>query len=347
MQPHLPSHQSLRVQCLRAFACTLLVAYHLIGPSDDAGLKVAAGSVWRQFELLATPLRMPLFTFLSGYIYAARRQQDWARWRPFMQRKAKRLWLPYLSLTPLYLLGQFLTGREQQLSWQAVWDLYWVPHTFYWFLSALFIIFLVVSAWELYLPRTTLAGWAGLFGVWWALNLLQPIEPNVLGIGNALYLGPCFLAGLMLRRYGHFWNRPPIRTLVTAAALAGYLAYMALIALAQKTEHAWNTLLLIPLGCLLSLLLIRHFPVSRWMVRLGHYSYSIFLFHLFFITAARIALTRLGITDHMLLFLPGLAVGLAGPVLVEKLLRRWHWSRLVLLGQPQRPGHKPGTVTLD
>ncbi|MBK6454153.1 MAG: acyltransferase family protein [Proteobacteria bacterium] len=60
---------SERVQALRGFACILLVAFHVIGAHSDSGMVVADDSWWRTFSNIFTPLRMPLFTFLSGFVY--------------------------------------------------------------------------------------------------------------------------------------------------------------------------------------------------------------------------------------------------------------------------------------
>ena len=60
------------MQTLRGIACLLLVAFHAIGSSSASGLHVADSSVYRHFTNLFVHIRMPLFTFLSGLVYAYR-----------------------------------------------------------------------------------------------------------------------------------------------------------------------------------------------------------------------------------------------------------------------------------
>ena len=63
--------RDLKVDTLRGIACFLLVAYHVVGGDPTAGLKINEGIV-RQIVDVLVYLRMPLFVFLSGYVYAHR-----------------------------------------------------------------------------------------------------------------------------------------------------------------------------------------------------------------------------------------------------------------------------------
>jgi len=60
--------ESARVQASRGIACLLLVAFHTIGASAASGLHVPDDSPWREFTNLVVHVRMPLFTFLSGFV---------------------------------------------------------------------------------------------------------------------------------------------------------------------------------------------------------------------------------------------------------------------------------------
>jgi peptidoglycan/LPS O-acetylase OafA/YrhL len=64
-----PSKRNIPVDTLRGLACILLVAYHVIGVTPESGLRLHDGILKNANELLAY-IRMPLFTFLSGFVYA-------------------------------------------------------------------------------------------------------------------------------------------------------------------------------------------------------------------------------------------------------------------------------------
>src|SRR5678815_1036900 len=71
-RPSVPSTAaaSRHIQSLRGLACLLLVALHVIGGEATIGMQVDDDSVYRLFGKLMFHIRMPLFAFLSGYVYA-------------------------------------------------------------------------------------------------------------------------------------------------------------------------------------------------------------------------------------------------------------------------------------
>jgi membrane-bound acyltransferase YfiQ involved in biofilm formation len=76
---------------------------------------------------------------------------------------------------------------------------------------------------------------------------------------------------------------------------------------------------------------------SGFLSSIGFYSYTIYLFHVFFTAAARIFFKAAGITNIWLLFLLCTFAGLIGPVIVELFTRNNTFSRLLFLGKgPQK-----------
>src|SRR3569833_839663 len=97
------ANESLRVQTLRGLACLLLVAFHVIGSHATSGLRVDADSAYRQFANLFMHLRMPLFTFLSGFVYAYR-PAALGYAGTFAGKKFRQILLPLLCVSTLYFL---------------------------------------------------------------------------------------------------------------------------------------------------------------------------------------------------------------------------------------------------
>src|SRR3954467_4199218 len=96
--------ESARVQTLRGVACLLLVAFHAIGSSSASGLHVPDSSVYREFTNLFVHIRMPLFTFLSGLVYAYRPVRAGYE-LDFSAKKLRRLGVPLIvASTTLYYL---------------------------------------------------------------------------------------------------------------------------------------------------------------------------------------------------------------------------------------------------
>jgi peptidoglycan/LPS O-acetylase OafA/YrhL len=76
---------------------------------------------------------------------------------------------------------------------------------------------------------------------------------------------------------------------------------------------------------------------AAWLAGIGRYSYAIYLFHVFFTAATRIGLERIGIVSLLVHALLGVLMGLAGPILVDRLFTPFKWPALLLLGKSLKP----------
>ena len=84
------------------------------------------------------------------------------------------------------------------------------------------------------------------------------------------------------------------------------------------------------MGCLILLVVGIRFKPLAWI---GSYSYSIYLFHVFFTAGTRIILHKLNVYDVEIIFSIALATGLLLPILTEKILEKNYFTNLVFLGK--------------
>ena len=185
------------VDTARGIACVLLVQYHVIGYEATGGLEVAADSYWRFFADFLIYFRMPLFAFISGYVYA--RKPFAGQASRFLTGKTRRLLLPLFIVGTSFAFIAWLvpgTGTNKHLDWAT---LHIVPFAHYWFLESLFIIFLFVAVLEL---LRLLDGWKFLLilAAVVAINLTVA-APRYFGLAGAVYLCPYFLCGLASSRF--------------------------------------------------------------------------------------------------------------------------------------------------
>src|SRR5882762_10279178 len=124
-----PAEESGRIQALRGFSCLLLVAFHVIGSRATSGLHAGDDSLYRHFANLLQHVRMPLFTFLSGFVYAYRPVLQ-GRFGTFAQRKFKRLWLPLIGVSTLYFLLAMVAPPDThgKLPLDQMWRIYVFPY---------------------------------------------------------------------------------------------------------------------------------------------------------------------------------------------------------------------------
>lgn len=97
---------------------------------------------------------------------------------------------------------------------------------------------------------------------------------------------------------------------------------------------SWSRLLY-PVTLIPTLFLLLSLPWrNRFFTWLGGYAYSIYLFHGFGTSGGRILLKMAGIESIPFLFPSVTFIATLGPVVVDKVARRFKWGRILLLGKP-------------
>ncbi|WP_414010777.1 acyltransferase family protein [Limnobacter sp.] len=322
--------EQFRINTLRGLACMLLVAYHVIGSDQTNGLKIADG-FYRTISDLLSYLRMPLFTFLSGIVYAYKPCQTNAV--NFLQKKARRLLLPMLTVGTVFeLLQQFISGDKPVVdSWFL---LHIIPVAHYWFVESLFMVFILVTILEKVKFLNNYKTWAIVLFVS-AMLYCMPITWPYFSFSGFIYLTPFFLAGMGVQRYNLITipNRP--------LALVALLPMVALFALTYiNILPMWEprTLPALLIGFAACITLLALGLKSKLLARIGAFSYSIYLFHVFFTAFARILFGKLGMVHVEQIFIVSLTAGIVGPIIIEKILARFSLLGVLFLGKaPKKP----------
>jgi len=322
------------IDTLRGIACLLLVAYHGIG-DGSRGLRLPDDHMLRIISDSLVYLRMPLFTFLSGYVYALRPPAGFQDAGRFLRGKARRLLFPLLSVGLLYQCAQLAMPGVNRSDAGFDW-LYWLlPYEHFWFLQSIVLIITLVFLVDAlgWLNRT----WKLTFATAVVFLVFSHFrfETNIFSINGALYMLPYFLMGMLLRRHENQAGKLLLRGW---PLLALALMVLTCIVLEQRPPEgidftpgsywgqAYSALSIIFLYTL-------GWSVS-WLAATGRYSYSIYLFHVFGTAGARIVLTRLGIDQVPLLFAGAMAAGVLLPIVLDRVLSTWAVTSTVLLGKP-------------
>lgn len=331
---------SLQIETLRGLACLLLVAYHVVGADASLGLQVTDGPVRWLNDGMAY-LRMPLFTFLSGLVYGLRPFGGDSR--SFLTGKMRRLLVPMLVVGTLFAILQAVTpGTNSSAGPWYLWHVQPIAH--FWFVESLFWVFVVVWA----LERWSLLRNAQSFAMVLALACgvyLTVRGWSWFGIEGAIYLLPYFLVGLAATRFS---LRVPLAKVWVKAVLVvcavGAIVWMDVPVSNPDRRSVWMLLS----GLALCLLCLSTGWVNRYLAGVGRHSYAIYLFHVFFTAASRIALDRLQIDVLPLDLVLGVVMGLFGPMMVERLASGFKWAAVLLLGKSLRSragmGAKPAPL---
>jgi surface polysaccharide O-acyltransferase-like enzyme len=329
--------RKLSIDTLRGLACLLLVAFHVIGHDASAGLRLPQEHLLAQSNDVLALLRMPLFSFLSGFVYA---------WRPyegnahgFVRGKVRRLLVPLLLVGTLFAVIQAYTPGTNAgpIDWRL---LHIVPVAHYWFLESLFIIFLVTALLEHFALISTPGRFAAVW-LWAALLFIVNPMPIYFGLQGAVFLLPFFLLGLASNRFAERLARSQV--LGASGALLVMASLPFALAGVMPERPGLAALIISASACVF---LVRSQFELRWLAWIGAYSFAIYLFHSMFSAASRIALMQMGVTSLTALFTVGMLAGVAGPIVAAIVLRRIPWG-YVPLGEskPRRQRSVPVPVT--
>jgi surface polysaccharide O-acyltransferase-like enzyme len=326
--------ESRRVQTLRGLACILLVAFHTVGNHRWTGLHVADDSGFRFFANLFQYIRMPLFTFLSGFVYAYRSVLPGGA-RDLAWRKFTRLVMPLLCVATLYFAATSVAPPDSNgvIPLEQMWRIYVFPYVHFWFLQAIILIFAVVALLEHWrLLATPLRYGVVLLasvGVHLAVDMTRA-DDVPFGIFYALHFAPYFLLGLGANRFRSLFLQPG----VSWACLSVLLVAMALHArnlLGGAQLDRNGSLLEVTIAATATLAMVRLFPSFRPLEIIGAYSFSIYLFHSFFVAAARLVSKPVG--TLAIVFAACVVAGVIGPMVLERVLGNVPVVKTLLFGK--------------
>ncbi|MFP4288178.1 MAG: acyltransferase family protein, partial [Bacteroidales bacterium] len=215
------------VESLRGAAIILVVAGHVIGSASDGGMKVADDSAWRYFYYTFEYLRMPLFTVISGWVYALNPVKS-GSFASFNIKKIRRILLPMVFVGTAYFLLQYFTpGTNMKGNLSEIWKIYFFPYTLYWFLPSLFLVFVLISILDINNLVSSFTHWmiiTTLAFVFYLLrdHLIPQTAPNYFSYKGAIYLLPFFLTGVGLKRFKEILARKSIRITLLILFVFGF-----------------------------------------------------------------------------------------------------------------------------
>ena len=327
--------KDISIDTLRGLACLLLVVYHVIGGDSGQGLRIPDGSYLSYLNESLLYLRMPLFTFLSGYVYALRPFEDDSF--DFLIKKLRRLLIPMFAVATLFIgLQMIVPGTNKSYSFLSLYLGFPIAH--FWFLESLVVIFLVLIPLE---QSGALRSRVGYFLIFTGASLVSLLgfEPTLfLSINGAIYLAPYFLAGVAMHRFGlGQLGRSGRFTVFLLAILCIGITQLGLSGLVEMDlERRSLAGYAAGMTGVAALFLVR--PRNKLLARIGVYSYTIYLFHVFATAGSRILFERLGVSGHELHLVLGTAAGIMTPIVLERLLVRYDLARLLLFGKRMHAG---------
>ncbi len=310
----------------RALCCVLVVLAHVVGDSPAYGLGLSSDHWLRYFNELGGYFKMPLFAFVSGWTFSLMGSAALAPGRYF-STLGKTVVLPTVATILVFALlsGEFSDGGG--LNFASFGEVLFQSYAHFWFIQSL-IGLLIVTYLVMRFTRPLLPYFLG------AMLVLPMIAPGiwaspVLGIDGMAVLGPFFALGLTVplsvgpaRRIWSFTER-----LITPAAAFAF--GVALWFAGQGTIYYLPGLIGFALGLPMMLFVLRAAGQIPGLKALAPYTFYIFLWHVFFTSATRRLLDKLGVEALSLHIAAGLVLGVFGPLALGFGLRKLGLFRFV------------------
>lgn len=328
--------RDFKIDTLRGMACLLLVAFHVVGSEATNGLRISAGA-YRDLNDILAYVRMPLFTFLSGFVYAYRPFQ--AGFQKFLIKKARRLLLPMLTVGTLFALLQTMTpGANSNI--ENLYYIHIVPVAHFWFIESLFLLFIVVCILEKLQSFASFKRYI-LVLIVSSVFYISPIDIKYFSVSGLLYLFPYFLVGMGIYRY-KLLDKLSFSIILICLLLT--IVFFVAIYMSAIPMYGKRTLPSLIVGGMSCVVLLSTGLKSSFLAYIGGFSYSIYIYHVFFTASSRIFLNNVGLSNLEVVFVVSLLFGVLGPIVVETILEKFNFSRVLFLGRSPVNSHSAPLV---
>lgn len=301
------------VDQLKGLACFLVVFGHVIMGIRKAGVSTPGSMVFVE-EYIWT-FHVPLFMFLSGYVY--RLTGGWetkGTRKKFLLHKLLNLGIPYFVFSSIYILiNSVISGVNNSSNISDILMLWRTPVAQYWFLYALFFIFVIWSiipgrSLTLNLILTTVCTSVGIIPINLGIFATSIAMSLFFGLGTAVNIQK-------IRK----WPLK-IKNVLIISQVLGAICFLNIL-----SENAITSRLFSVLGIVSSIIVVSLVDkcncVVKCLLTLNRYSFPIYLLHTIFTAGFRIALLKVGVNNYLIHVLLGTIVGIGVPIIGMKIIK--------------------------
>lgn len=312
------------VDDVKVIACILVVLGHFFQSMTKANI-LPENDLYKWFNTTIYYFHVPLFFICSGYLYQKySRVNDFKSWKRNVAKKAMALGVPYLTFsTATWVLKTVFSGSvNDQIG--GLWDtLLLHPASPYWYLYALFFIFLVTPTFS-----TTKMAVAGLAVAAVAKVYILRGDTGIYAVSTVLINEIWFMLGMSICVFdvqirGKKLQGTVIGLLFLGLSVAVYMA---------DTQNSAMSFVLGLLACAAVILLAAGFEerYGKMMGFLAKYTMPIFLMHTLFAAPTRAALLKVGVTNAAVHVALGLGIGFVGPIVAAWIMKKTKWLEFFL-----------------
>lgn len=331
---NLPLNEKLKdsnIETLRFFAVFTLVSFHTIGVTQQDSLQVAYPHPLRYMADGLTDIRMPLFAFISGWVYS-QRAVDLNGFSHFFRAKIHRLYVPgVVAALTFWIFSTFIVSDSVGQG-APIREVLLLSYVHYWFLQAILLILISIAFIEAIFRKPLEPFW--LISAALLFLMLPQIYVPGLMLTGAHYLAPFFIFGVLVARRESLINQYRIIVTILALVATGWglglnLEELRLTGSLSVDERDLQSALL-SLGIITLLKL--YLPNFDALSGFGPLAFTIYLYHVFGTSGMRRAAQAMEIESTWLVYALCVVAGFGVPYIFHSLCSRIQVMRVLFIG---------------
>ena len=313
------------VDNVKVIACVLVVLGHFFQSMTKANI-LPENELYGWFNTTIYYFHVPLFFICSGYLYQKyNRVNDADSWIRNVSKKALALGVPYITFsTATWILKTVFSGNVNDQLGSLGDTLFLHPTAPYWYLYALFFIFLVTPTFN-----SMKAATVGLVVALTAkVLILTGGGYGVYAVSTVLLNEIWFVLGMNICVFN-----VQLKGRSVQGTVAGVLFVILSVVVYMMENHSGAvSFVLGVLACVAVILLVVDFEekFDRGMSFLAKYTMPIFLMHTLFAAPLRSVLMKIGIKNAVVHVVLGLGISFAGPIIAAWIMKKTKWLEFFL-----------------
>ena len=313
------------VDDVKVIACILVVLGHFFQSMTLANI-LPDNDLYRWFITTIYYFHVPLFFICSGYLYQKySKVNSVGDWCKNVKKKALALGVPYATFTvATWTLKKIFSGNVNREIGGFSETLFLHPTSPYWYLYALFFIFLVTLTFN-----SVKAATVGLIVALVAkVLILTGGGYSVYAISTALSNEIWFVLGMGICAFDVRLKGRKVQGTI----LGLLFIILSIVVYTAKISGSVISFVMGLLACVAVILMVADFEekFGNSMDFLTKYTMPIFLMHTLFAAPTRSVLLKMGVTNAVVHVVLGLSISFAGPIIATLIMKKTKWLEFFL-----------------
>lgn len=313
------------VDGVKVIACILVVLGHFFQSMTKANI-LPENDLYEWFNTTIYYFHVPLFFICSGYLYQKySKVNSVGSWYRNVAKKVLVLGVPYTTFTTAtwVLKKVFSSSVNDQIGGLGE-TLFFHPTAPYWYLYALFFIFLVTPTFN-----SVKAAAVGLVVALAAKGLiLTGGGYSIYAVSTVLSNEIWFVLGMSICAFNVQLKGRKVQGMICGVL---FIILSIMVYTAEISSSAASFIMGL-LACVAVIMMVAGFEekLGRGMEFIAKYTMPIFLMHTLFAAPMRSVLLKLGITNAVAHIVLGVGISFAGPIIAAWIIKKTKWLEFFL-----------------